>query len=589
MTHPIQRLSELVSAAVVRAFGAEHAAVDPAVHRSSFADYQADVSLRLARPLKRPPLEVARALAASIEVSELCDAVEVSPPGFLNFRLRREVLEARLSELTQDPRAGVARTSKPITVVIDYPSPNVAKEMHVGHLRSSVIGDSLSRLLEFVGHQVVRQDHIGDWGTPFGMLLEHLLDVGTEAGLAELQLGSVNAFYQAARAKFDGDAAFADRARQRVVLLQSGDPETLALWKTLIEASRRYMAGMYERLGLKLVDSDVRGESFYNPMLQGVASELEQRGIAVVDQGALCVMLPEFKGREGEPLPLIVKKQDGGFGYAATDLAAVRFRVETLGARRILYVVGSPQQQHFAMVFAAARRAGWLPENVVTEHVAFGQVLGADRKLLRTRSGDSPRLSSLLDEAVQRADAAIGEKNADLPSEVRARVAREVGIGAIKYADLSSERIKDYVFDWDRMLSFEGNTGPYLQYAHARLCSILRRAADSGNAVAKELVEGRVPPNARITLDEPSERALALELIEFPTAIDAVGVALQPHRLCSYLYELASRYTAFYESCPVLKAESAELRDSRLLLSQVARRVLSLGLDALGMAAPERM
>ncbi len=589
MIHPIERLSQLVSAAVVRVFGAEQRAVDPAVHRSAFADYQADVSLRLAGRVKRPPLEVAKALAEAIEAGELCEKVQVSPPGFLNFRLRSDALEALANELARDERAGVPRAAEPITVVIDYPSPNVAKEMHVGHLRSAVIGDALSRLFEFSGHRVVRQNHVGDWGTPFGMLLEHLIDVGADAALSELALGAMNDFYRAARAKFDADATFAERARQRVVALQAGDAESLRLWRTLVDASLRYMAGMYQRLGLRLVDADVRGESFYNPRLGPLAEELQSRGIGVIDQGALCVMLPEFKGRGGETLPLIVKKQDGGFGYAATDLAALRFRVEELAARRILYVVGSPQQQHLAMVFSAARRAGWLPEGVLAEHVAFGQILGPDRKLFRTRSGDSPKLSDLLSEAIERADAAVREKNPELAPELRERVAREVGVGALKYADLSSERIKDYIFDWQRMLSFEGNTGPYLQYAHARISSILRRGAESGSAVAQELVAGRVPSDARITLGDPSERALALELLELSTAVAAVGVALQPHRLCSYLYDLASRYTTFYETCPVLKAETPELRDSRLLLSAAARRALAIGLELLGMAAPERM
>ncbi|HWA73113.1 MAG TPA: arginine--tRNA ligase [Polyangiaceae bacterium] len=588
MTHPVSRLRELVSAAVVESFGPEHAAVDPAVHRSAFADYQADVALRLARAVRKPPLEVAKALAAAIDASELCEDVQVSPPGFVNFRLRRDVLETSINALVRDERAGVPRVARAQTIVIDYSSPNVAKEMHVGNLRTTVIGDCLARLLGFQGHRVVRQNHIGDWGTPFGMLVEHLHDLGSEQSAAPA-LADLKAFYQAARSKFDADPSFADRARQRVVLLQAGDPATLAIWRTLIQASLVYLRSVYQKLGVLLTDDDVRGESFYNPLLPRVADELEQRGVAQIDQGALCVMMPEFKNREGETLPLIVRKKDGGFGYAATDLAALRFRVDELHADRLLYVVGSPQQQHFSMVFAAARKAGWLPESVHAEHVGFGSVLGADRKLLRTRSGDSPSLVELLDEATERADAAVREKNAEMPAEMRARVAQQVGIGAIKYADLSSERIKDYVFDWSRMLSFEGNTGPYLQYAHARICSILRRAAEGGSELAADLLAFNVPELRAVRLEQPAERALAIELIELSSAVEAAASTLSPHRLCTYLYELASRFTAFFESCPVLKADTPEQRDSRLVVCGASRRALAVGLTLLGMGAPDRM
>ncbi|MFZ5890915.1 MAG: arginine--tRNA ligase [Myxococcota bacterium] len=590
MAHPVARLSELVSAAVVKSFGPEHANADPAVHRSSFADYQADVAMKLARSLKKPPIEVARSVAEALDVSELCEDVKVSPPGFVNFTLRREVLEAELAQLLRDARAGASKLGENETVVIDYPSPNAAKEMHVGHLRSSVIGDSLTRVFEFLGQRVVRQNHIGDWGTPFGMLIEHLIDLGSEEARSQLAVGELNAFYKAARAKFDADANFAERARLRVVALQAGEPETLGLWQNLIDASLSYFRQIYTKLGLTLKDEDVRGESFYNPFLAEVAGELEQLGVAQIDQGALCVFSPEFKGREGEPLPLIVRKQDGGFGYAATDLAAIRYRTRVLGATRILYVVGSPQQQHFAMVFSAARRAGYLAQHVRAEHVAFGSVLGSDRKLLRTRSGDSPRLLELLNEAVERIDALIREKNPELGDSERAEVAESVGVGALKYADLSSERIKDYIFDWNRMLAFEGNTGPYLHYAHARLCSILRKAVNEhGVELAAQLLRGDVPQNARVRIEDPRERALTLELLDFPSAVEAVASSLQPHRLCTYLYQLATTYTTFHENCPVLRADTPEQRDARLLLCAATRRVLALGLGLLGMGAPERM
>lgn len=588
MTHPVTELSNLVRAAVIDVFGPEHAAVDPAVHRSAFADYQADVALRLARAVKRPPLEVANRLAERLDVSRLCDQIRVSPPGFLNFALRRDYLEAAIAELSRDPRAGVPKTAAPETIVVDYSAPNVAKEMHVGHLRPTGIGDSIVRLLSFVGHRVIRQNHIGDWGTPFGMLIEHLIDtMGDQA--TEVAFSELNAFYQEACKKFDSDPAFAERARERVVLLQRKDETTLAHWRTLVTASRRYFEQVYAKFGALLVDEDVRGESFYNDFLPDVAAELEQKGIARVDQGALCVFLPQFTGRDGEPVPLIVRKSDGGYGYATTDLAALRYRVRTLGANRILYVVGAPQAQHFAMVFETARLAGWL-DGAKPEHVPFGSVLGTDRKMLRTRSGETPRLVDLLDEAIERAAVAVRQKSPDLPPELQKEAAESVGVAALKYADLSTERMKDYVFDWDRMLSFEGNTGPYLQYAHARLCSVFRRAAEEdGVALAAELAEGKVPEGVRVEIAQPGERALALELLDFPTAVEAAIAHLQPHRLCGYLYELATKFSTFYETCPVRRAETPELRDSRLILCAATRRALGVGLDLLGIRAIERM
>jgi len=585
MPHPVSLLASAVRRAVTLEFGDEHSRVDPAVHRSQFADYQADVALRLARAAKLPPLEIAERIAARLELGEVCERISVSPPGFVNFELRREFLEDAVGALLGDERAGVARAERAETFVIDYSAPNVAKEMHVGNIRSTVIGDALARTLGFLGHRVIRQNHIGDWGTPFGMLIENLIDGGASAD--EIAFGDLNEFYKAARAKFDSDPAFAERSRLRVVALQAGDPETLGHWRTLVEASRRYFTAIYEKMGVLLEDSDVRGESFYNDDLPKVADDLEKSGIARIDGGALCVFLPEFKGREGEPLPLIVRKQDGGFGYAATDLAALRYRVRELGATRVLYVVGAPQQQHFAMVFAAAEKAGWLG-GARPEHVAFGSILDANRKMFRTRSGESVKLGALLDEAIERADQAILTKNPELPEAERKKVAREVGIGAIKYADLSSERVKDYVFDWARMLSFEGNTGPYLQYAHARIRSILRKAEESGIELAGALLAGKAEPR-RVLVAESAERALALELFDLAGAVEAGAAGLLPHRLCTYLYELASKFTAFYEACPVLRAGTEEQRDSRLVLCEQTRRSLSLGLSLLGMAAPERM
>lgn len=575
-------IAERVRDAVVKAFGADYREAEPAVHRSSFADYQADAALRLAKPLRKPPLEIAKTIAANLDASGLCapEGVTVSPPGFVNFTLGREWLEAALTAVARDPRAGAARLEKPGAVVIDYSGPNMAKEMHVGHIRSTVIGDALARTLSFLGQRVIRQNHVGDWGTPFGMLLEHLADVGAAQAATELSMGSLNQFYQAARKKFDGDPAFADRARKRVVLLQSGDTETLEQWRTFVGASLRYFSTLYERLGVLLEPNDVRGESFYNAMLPGIAEELERHGIARIDDGALCVFLDEFKGRDGTPVPLIVRKQDGGFGYAATDLAGVRYRTQELGATRLLYVTGAPQQQHFAMVFATAKRAGFLPSGTSAEHVMFGSILGPDKKMFKTRSGENVRLAELLDEAVERATRAVREKNPNLEADEVTRVATAVGIGALKYADLSSDRIKDYVFDWDRMLAFEGNTGPYLQYAHARICSIARKAAEAGINAGT---------GTKLLLATEPERRLAVELLMFEPVLATVERTLEPHKLCGYLYDLATTFTTFYESSPVLRADDEATRASRLLLCQATRSVLALGLGLLGMAAPERM
>jgi arginyl-tRNA synthetase len=582
MPGPVPLLEARVRSAILEAFGPDHAQAEPAVHRSNFADYQADAALRLAKPLKQKPLDIANAIHQKLDLTGLVDdaaSVTVTPPGFVNIKLGRKFLAEAVTKLVRDPRAGVALTPNPETVVIDYSSPNVAKEMHVGNLRSTIIGDALARTLAFLGHRVVRHNHLGDWGTPFGMLIEHLLDVGAEKAASELSLGSLNEFYQAARKKFDGDPAFAERARKRVVLLQGGDEATLSHWHVLVDASRRYFASVYARLGVLLEDSDVRGESSYNELLPTVARDLETAGLARRDQGALCVFLDEFRGKDKEIVPVIVQKTDGGFGYAATDIAALRYRVHDLGGRRILYVIGAPQAQHLAMVFSTVKKAGWLPEGARAEHVAFGSVLGKDKKMFKARSGDSVKLSDLIDEAIERARAAVKDKNPNLADDEVARVAAEVGVGAVKYADLSSDRIKDYIFDFDRMLAFEGNTGPYLQYAHARICSIERKAADQGITLDAPA----------IALTEEPERRLAVELLELETAVNAVADTLSPHKLTTYLFDLATSFTSFYENCPVLRAEDAAVRASRLGLCRTTRKSLALGLGLLGIAAPERM
>ncbi len=551
---------------------------DPVLRPSDRADFQANGALPLAKRLGRDPREVATAVVGAARLDDVCETVEISGPGFVNLTLSRRFLGELVVGMAAEDRLGVATAASPDTVVVDYSAPNVAKEMHVGHLRSTVIGDALCRILGHLGHRVVRENHVGDWGTPFGMLIEHLLDLGEQEAVHELSVGDLNGFYREARASFEADEGFRERSRRRVVLLQGGDPETLRLWQVLVAESIHYFDEVYAKLGVLLTDDDVVGESFYNPMLPAVVADLETLGLLVEDAGARCVFPPGFANRNGDPLPLIVQKSDDGYGYAATDLAAIRDRVGRLGAARLLYVVGSPQAQHLAMCFAVARLAGWLGEGVRAEHVAFGSVLGADRKMFKTRSGESVRLVDLLDEAVTRAKAAIAERGADMSADERGAVAQALGIGAVKYADLSTDRTKDYVFDWDRMLAFEGDTGPYLQYAHARIRSIFRRG------------EVAVPaPGTPTRLDEPEERALALALLGFGSAVASAAELSAPSKLCAYLFGLAATFTDLYERCPILRAPDQERRDTRLLLADATARVLATGLHLLGIAAPDRM
>lgn len=576
---PQHELAARFQQAVSTAFGPEHAGVDPLVRRSDRADFQANLAMSLGKALKRPPRDVANALIAALDAEDVCERIEVAGPGFINLTLKNAYLDRLLVATAQDPRLGVPASSTPDTVVVDYGSPNVAKEMHVGHLRPCVIGDCLVRVLEFAGHRVIRQNHIGDWGTPFGMLIEHLLDLGGTGQAEALSVGELDVFYKAARKKFDDDASFAERSRQRVVSLQGGDEETLRLWNALVEASSRHFEKVFARLGVTMTPADTRGESFYNPFLPEIAADLERRGIAVIGDGALCVFPDGFKNREGAPLPVIVRKSDGGFGYAATDLAALRFRCRELGATRLIYVVGSPQAQHFAMVFAAARLAGYVPEGVRTEHVGFGSVLGQDRKMMKTRSGDTLRLIELLDEGRERALKLLEERGADVPESQRAALASSISLAAIKYADLSNDRIKDYVFDWDRMLAPEGDTGVYLQYAQARRRSLLRK-----------LAAGETVTPAAIQIRHERERALALLLTGFAEAVDAVVAQLEPHRLCAYLHDLASAFASFWVECPVLKEDvPADVRASRIALSDLTGRVLVQGMGLLGIDAPERL
>ena len=577
MADPKTELSARFRAALATAFGDELASTDPLIRPSSFGDYQANVAMSLAKTLRRPPREVAAAIVEHLDTRDLCERVEVSGPGFVNLTLRSGWIAEQAEALAADDRLGVAAVAAPQTVVVDYSAPNVAKEMHVGHLRSTVIGDALARVLGFLGHRVIRQNHIGDWGAPFGMLIEHLSDIGAADSGAELSVSDLNLFYQQAREKFDGDPAFAERARRRVVALQSGDEATLRLWRLLVEESMRHFRAIYDRLGVLLTADDIDAESRYNPVLPDLVAELEAKGLTQESRGALCVFPPGFTGRDGERLPLIVRNSLGGYNYVTTDLAAVRMRVRDFGATHLVYVVGSPQALHFAMVFEVGRMAGWLDAGHRAEHAQFGSVLGKDGKTFRTRSGDSIKLSDLLDEADERAAKIVAERS-ELDQLTRSAVARAVAVGALKYFDLSFQRERDYVFDWDRMLAFDGNTGPYLQYAVTRIHSIFRKAdIDDHQAAA-----------GRIAIEEPAERALALKLLGLGEAVGAVAGSMEPHRLCTYLFELATAFTDFYEACPVLQADEPT-RGSRLALCALTARTLTLGLDLLGIQVPERM
>ena len=576
MADPQEVLAERVRAAVTAALGAGYAGTDPLIRPSQFADFQANVALPLGKSLGMPPREVAGQIVAQLNVTGVCDRVEVSGPGFINLTLAGDWIAGQASGQLQDMRLGVPVAVPPETVVVDYSSPNVVKEMHVGHLRTTVVGDAIVRVLEHLGHTVVRANHVGDWGTQFGLLIEHLLDVGEQAARAALSAGEINAFYQAARTKFDADPAFAERSRHRVVALQAGDPDTMRLWQDLVADSKQYYNTIYQRLGVTLTDADLAPESFYNSMLAGVCAELEEAGIAVISDGALVAFPPGFTGRDGAPQPIILRKRDGGYGYDATDLAAIRYRIKDLKATRLIYVVGAEQSLHFRMLFAVARQAGWLTDEVRAEHAVIGLVTGSDGGRIRTRTGESVKLITLIDEAVERAGAVIADRYED-PVQ-RAQIAEAVGIGALKYGDLSVARGSSYTFDFDRMLALTGNTGPYLQYATARIRSIFRRAElDPAQAAGPILVT------------EDAERALALTLLGFGAAVHLAADTAEPHHLAGFVFDVASAFTTFYEECPVLKAPDEQVRGSRLALCALALRVLTTGLGLLGVPVPDRM
>jgi arginyl-tRNA synthetase len=596
VNNPAELVVPRVQAAIATAFGDEFRQADPVVRPSQFADIQINAAMALAKKAGLPPRDAAAKIVAALDLDGICTGVEISGPGFINLSYDGTWIEELLNSESAEaasPATAVPPAATPQRVVVDYSSPNVAKEMHVGHLRTTVVGDSLVKVLEALGDSVIRQNHIGDWGTPFGMLIEHWLEIGEDSPEAALLVEDPSAFYQAARAKFDASATdadgFATRARLRVVALQGGDQETFAVWQRLVAQSKRYFNAIYSTLGISLTDDHIAGESSYDAHLAQLCQELEERGLARTSDGALCTFPEGFTGRDGQPLPLIIRKSDGGYGYGTTDLATIRYRVRDLEADRILYVVGAPQNVHLRMVMATARDAGWLPDTVEAVHVQIGNVLGEDGKILKSRSGAPVKLMALLEEAVDRARAVIDASRPELGDEERAVTARQVGIGAVKYADLSTGHDTEYVFDFDRMLALSGNTGPYVQYAAARIRSILRKAGvleqfTSGDAT----VSGGDGPATAIAVVEPAERALALHLLEFPTTLNKVRDTLEPHRLCGYLFELAQLFTTFYDQCPVLKAEES-VRNSRLALCALVLRRLSLGLDLLGIETPENM
>jgi arginyl-tRNA synthetase len=575
MADPEAALGELVQQALAAELGDEYAAADPLIRQSAFADYQSNVAMALARLVGRAPRDLADLVAARLAADPAVARADVSGPGFINITLTDDWIASQSTAQNADPRLGVALAEPSALVVVDYSGPNVAKELHAGHLRATVVGEAVARILDHLGHDVVRAAHLGDWGTQFGMLIEHAVDIGEQATDDELAAGEFTAFYQAARAKFDSDSIFADRARKRVVQLQSGEPDAMELWRLLVDDSMKYLRTIYARLDVRLTDADMAPESFYNSMLSDVNDELERKGIAVMSEGALCAFPPGFIGRDGKPVPLMLRKSDGGYGYDSTDAAAIRYRLTELGATRIIYVVGSEQHQHLEMIFELARQAGWLVPPAQAEHAVIGLMTGPGGQRLRTRSGDQVKLADLIDEAVDRAALVIADRYED-PAE-RSRIAEAVGVGALKYGDLSVARDSSYVLDFDRLLALAGNTGPYLQYATARIRSIFARANLDPAATS-----------GPIELGTPAERALALRLLGFGRAVADSAATAEPHKLASYLFELASAFTTFYEQCPVLAAEGAT-RQSRLALSALTLEVLVTGLGLLGIPVPERM
>ncbi|WP_425830876.1 arginine--tRNA ligase [Streptomyces fractus] len=573
------RLADALTSALPEAGGA-----DPLLRRSDRADYQANGILALAKKAKANPRELATQVVEKITNGELIADVEVSGPGFLNVTVTDKAITDTLAARAADTdRLGVPTKAEPGVTVIDYAQPNVAKEMHVGHLRSAVIGDALRGMLDFTGERTIGRHHIGDWGTQFGMLIQYVIEhpdelpaAGTDAD-GEQAMSTLNRIYKASRAVFDSDEDFKERSRKRVVALQSGDKETLDLWQRFVDESKVYFYSVFEKLDMEIRDDEIVGESAYNDGMPETARILEESGVAVRSEGALVVFFDDIKGKDDQPVPLIVQKADGGFGYAASDLTAIRNRVTDLAATSLLYVVDVRQSLHFKMVFETARRAGWLSDEVSAHNMAYGTVLGADGKPFKTRAGETVRLEDLLDEAVQRAAEVVREKARDLTeAEIQERAA-QVGIGAVKYADLSTSPSRDYKFDLDQMVSLNGDTSVYLQYAYARIQSILRKAGSTSPAAHAELELA------------PAERALGLHLDAFGDTVFEAAAEYAPHKLAAYLYQLASLYTTFYDKCPVLKADSPAQVENRLFLCDLTARTLHRGMALLGIRTPEKL
>ncbi|WP_200982563.1 arginine--tRNA ligase [Klebsiella quasipneumoniae] len=571
-------LSEKVSQALIAA-GAP-ADCEPQVRQSAkvqFGDYQANGVMAVAKKLGMAPRQLAEQVLSHLDLNGIASKVEIAGPGFINIFLDPAFLADNVNRALQSERLGVA-TPQVQTIVVDYSAPNVAKEMHVGHLRSTIIGDASVRTLEFLGHKVIRANHVGDWGTQFGMLIAYL-EKQQQENAGEMALADLEGFYREAKKHYDEDEAFAERARSYVVKLQGGDEYFLQMWRKLVDITMSQNQITYDRLNVTLTRDDVMGESLYNPMLPGIVADLKAKGLAVESEGATVVFLDEYKNKEGEPMGVIIQKKDGGYLYTTTDIACAKYRYETLHADRVLYYIDSRQHQHLMQAWTIVRKAGYVPDSVSLEHHMFGMMLGKDGKPFKTRAGGTVKLADLLDEALERARRLVAEKNPEMSADELENLAKVVGIGAVKYADLSKNRTTDYVFDWDNMLAFEGNTAPYMQYAYTRVLSVFRKAGIDENALT----------DAPVVIAEDREAQLAARLLQFEETLSVVAREGTPHVMCAYLYDLAGLFSGFYEHCPILSAESEATRNSRLKLALLTAKTLKLGLDTLGIETVERM
>lgn len=571
-------LSEKVSQAMIAA-GAP-ADCEPQVRQSAkvqFGDYQANGMMAVAKKLGMAPRQLAEQVLTHLDLSGIASKVEIAGPGFINIFLEPAFLAEQVQQALASDRLGVSQPTRQ-TIVVDYSAPNVAKEMHVGHLRSTIIGDAAVRTLEFLGHHVIRANHVGDWGTQFGMLIAWL-EKQRQENAGDMALADLEGFYRDAKKHYDEDEAFAERARNYVVKLQSGDTYFREMWRKLVDITMTQNQITYDRLNVTLTRDDVMGESLYNPMLPGIVADLKAKGLAVESEGATVVFLDEFKNKEGDPMGVIIQKKDGGYLYTTTDIACAKYRYETLHADRVLYYIDSRQHQHLMQAWTIVRKAGYVPDSVPLEHHMFGMMLGKDGKPFKTRAGGTVKLADLLDEALERARRLVAEKNPDMPADELEKLANAVGIGAVKYADLSKNRTTDYIFDWDNMLAFEGNTAPYMQYAYTRVLSVFRKADIDEQALA----------SAPVIISEDREAQLAARLLQFEETLTVVAREGTPHVMCAYLYDVAGLFSGFYEHCPILSAENDAVRNSRLKLAQLTAKTLKLGLDTLGIETVERM